>query len=96
MINQKTVNSVNTIVGALGNAASMTITYASGAIVKNLLCKPKVQITDFIISAAILSLDFKLCIHINDVVNELKEENEEFIEENDELIEENNEYIKQL
>ena len=91
MIDEKTINSVNKIVSILGDAASISVTYALGTNVKNILCSPKVKVTDYVIAAAVVGLNFKLCKYISDAKKELIEENYKILnsitEDNKEKIE---------
>ena len=84
MIDEKTINSVNKIVSVLGDAASISLTYGLGMYVKGRLCSPNVKITDFIVSAAILGLDFKICTLINNLVNEVFEDNKKVLKKSGE------------
>ena len=91
MIDKKTIKSVNKIISALGDVASVSITYGIEMNVKNRLCSPNVKITDFIIAAAMIGVNFEVCMFISDMKKELNKEKHKLldrcIENDEELIE---------
>ncbi len=91
MVNEKTIKSVCKIVNILGDVASISATYALGTNVKDRLCSPNVKITDFIIAAAMVGVNFEVCMLISDMKKELNKEKDKlldcYMENDEELIE---------
>jgi len=87
MINEKTINSVCRIVNILGDVASVSMTYGFGMNIKDRLCSPNVKITDFIITGAMIGVNFEVWMLISDMKKDINKEKVKLLDccmENDE------------